>query len=181
MSPQAVGSTAARGAADRGDPVHGRTRRRDGDDNMERTATAIVLATVLVAAGLSVAPLTAASHDNCHEDFLIPDSEPSSSRTLLAGTSEIGREDVSAPGNETLNVELTDRGISGELTWTVFEIEDSQCQTYTNGGCDQNNVLSSETKVSCTLEAPDSGEKSYWVLFDETTSANSIMYKTWAN
>lgn len=148
---------------------------------MDKTATAIAIAAVMVAAGFSVAPSVTASDTDCHKDFDIPDSEPLVARTLQADDREIGREDVNASdGNETLRVEMVDPGTAGELTWTVHE-QDGSCVEYTDGGCDENNVLDSKEEVRCTLVAPDSGDKSYWVEFVESSGNNSIDYKTWAN
>jgi hypothetical protein len=144
---------------------------------------AVAIATVLVAAGLSVGLGTVQAASPCgNEDFDIADSKSLASiRDLNPGESEIGREDVSAvTGDETLHVELVDAGADGELTWTVYH-QPSSCEEYTAGGCDQTNVLDTETEVTCTLNAPNSGMKDYFVVFEETNDNNQIDYRAWVS
>lgn len=147
----------------------------------------MALTFVVGAVGLSVAPSVAAA-SNCDADFAIPDSEPadSNARRLEAGESEVGGESVSAlTGDEMLHVELVDAGANGELNWTVFEKDGSNCVVYTDGGCNGStpNTIRTEGpqgQQSCTLKAPDTGTVDYWVLF-EAGQQNAIEYKTWVS
>lgn len=153
---------------------------------MKQRATAIVIAGVMLAAGLSVAPAATAGHGDCHKDFNIPDSKPGrlQSRTLLMGESEVGLEKVTASGgDEELHVLLDTDDI---LEWTVF-IEDANnnCQTFSSGDCDiggsyPNTIQTEDTEQTCTLDAPSSGSESYWVLF-ENVGSNSLQYRTWVS
>lgn len=145
---------------------------------MEQRATAIAIAAVMVVAGLSIAPPVAAGHNNCHEDFEIADSQSAASvRTLNAGSSEVGREDVVQGSPETLTVELVDAGANGELEWTVFHRLAGLCVQFLDG-CGGTLAMDGEQQ-SCTLDAPV--DKNYWVVYEESSGNNAIDYQTWAS
>lgn len=149
-----------------------------------KLAVAMALVVAGIGAGLGPAPFAAAQSSNCPvlEDFTIPDSKPSGVRTLQAGESEIGLEDVSASGGaETLNVEFVDAGANGELVWTVYHLDSNDdCVKYDPTNCDRTMATNDEGETfTCTLDPPNSGSKDYWVHYEENSSQNSIDYRTW--
>lgn len=143
-----------------------------------KTAGALALALVAGVAGLGMVPGAMASHTNCHAAFSIAPSEIlAAERDLLADTFEVGGTSVVMGVEKVLHVELVEDNTDGELTWIVYHETSSGCVQYTDGGCDEDNVLTFPTEVTCTLNAPSS--KSYWVRFEETGDIEDIVYKTW--
>lgn len=135
-----------------------------------------------VGAGVSPLPATATSQTVCNQDdFEIPDSEPadSNARSLLAGTSEVGTETVSATsGDEILHVEMVDSGNNGQLNWSVhYEDDDGDCVAHDPADCDDA-IRSDNTEQTCTLDAPTVGTREYHVKF-AAGNQNQIKYKTW--
>lgn len=132
---------------------------------------AIAIATVMVAAGLSVAPSVAAVDADCTEDFDIADSELlASTRDLDPGEMETGLEDVEDnETNQEVTVELTSN--DDKLEFGVFEDV---------SGCDRSNNVSSNClsdvtldttdpsvntdSETCTLESPDSGTREFFFV-----------------
>lgn len=154
---------------------------------MERPQLAVSIAMAMVLAGLTVAvvptPTTAASSTNCPSpaDFGIPDLEPSDSRDLLAGETKIGIENVTAlEGDNELHVEL--RSSNDEMEWSVYHRNSNdECVEYTATDCDGPNTIQKEDDPqTCTLEAPGSGQKSYWVVNTNPQLADDLDFANWA-
>lgn len=139
---------------------------------MEQRAMAIAIATVMVAAGLSVAPPAAAVSADCTEDYNIT-STPKT-RTLAANGSEAGLVEVSAPTDEKLNVTLETP--NAEMEFGIFELVDDDCTRSTNvsDNCDQDVKLETngggDDSIECTLEAPLSGTRDFYVVFENPGS-----------
>jgi hypothetical protein len=145
---------------------------------------AIAIATVLVAAGLSVVPPAAALTADCDEDFDIADSETTASlRPLDAGVSEVGHEEVLSTADEELTVRLETSG--DELTFEIFEETSNGCVQYTgDADCKGENVLDNEDEEKvCTLNAPSSGNRDFFVVYKNTedSPADQLEHMTWVD
>lgn len=147
---------------------------------MKERATAIAIATIMVAAGLSVAPPAAALTEDCNEDFEIADSEQQASKRKLPDGERInGIENVSASdGDQTLTVRLETS--DDVLAWHVFEETLTGCQEYDEGGCNGENTISSKgAEQSCTLNAPSVGTRTYVVGYmEDDTDTDSLKFST---
>lgn len=142
---------------------------------MKQRATAIAIATLMVAAGLSIAQPVTAEHKDCHKTFDVAESESNAMvRDLPQGELDVGRADTDAGQDRILNVELVQ---GDELTWQVFEKNSlGNCVEYTDGGCDGPTVISSPSTDTCTLEANPNTAKDYWVHI-EATGTSDIDYQ----
>lgn len=136
---------------------------------MKQRATAIAIATVLVAAGLSVAPpAMAVVGPDCDEEFLIPDSEPLTPRTLAGNEEETGREDVEAGTPEKVTVRLESE--DDKLEFGVFYLDGQTCEVASDDGltnCGDSEILDTVNnpapeKQTCNLDDPSSGEREYY-------------------
>lgn len=149
---------------------------------MERTATAIAVSIAVLSAGLAaVSPGTATSTSVCdQDDFSIPDSEPLdlNARSLNAGASEVGTEDVSSGSPEDLRVEMVDSGSNGKLHWVVKYDDGQSCVKLDSSDC-EGTIESDNTMQECDLDAPSSGTRVYHVFVEEVNSNNLIEYKAW--
>jgi hypothetical protein len=143
---------------------------------MERTATAIALATVLVAMSFVGAP-AAAEDTDCHESFQIADSESlAQDRVLDPGERDIGRESMIA--DQTLTVEL--QTSNDELEWSVHRLDaDGNCVQYKSSAC-SGKLVSSGEKGECTLEIADDDEFFVELENVEPSPADSLDYQVWA-
>lgn len=144
---------------------------------MKQRALAIAIATAMVATGLSMAPAAFAGHNDCHRDFVLPDSEPVEARELGGNSVEIGLATVSAGDSEELTVELV--SVDDTLEWRVFHMDgNDDCVQYKASSC--SGTISSPGTDTCTLEDPTSGDKDYWVTF-ENIESDQLLYKGWSS
>lgn len=146
---------------------------------MKQRAMAIVIATTLIATGLTLSAGAAQQPTDCVPTFLIADSELlATPRILLGNSEEIGMEEVIAGNSETLNIRL--ETADDELEWKVFTLDDDEeCVRYKSGTCD--GVLdSSGESDSCVLDAPASGVASYFVKF-ENPESDPLTYVTFVS
>lgn len=142
---------------------------------MERTVTAIALATVLVAAGLGVAPPAAASQFSCDQkDFDLADSQSGAMvRNLDPGESIVGKTVVQSGSPEDLFIELHDE--PRKLDWTVYKDDSGICQDIESG---QITHESSTPVVRATLEDDPLTDEEYWVVY-ENAGTQSFDFETW--
>lgn len=150
------------------------------------------MAVFLVAsmAGLSVTPTAAAVDPDCNEDFEIADSEATAStRTLNAGQSETGEEDVLAlTGDEVLTVELLSP--DDVLEFGIFEDVDGCMRSshVSPNDCksdfvlDTTNMDPDDDAKECTLRAPGSGSRTFFVVFENIeVNGDALDYRAWAS
>lgn len=143
---------------------------------MEQRAVAIAIATMMVATGLSVAPLGTAGHAPCHRDFVIAEDKSSAAtRDLVVDEEEIGLADVEAGTPEDLMVDLETS--NAELSIEVFEQTSTGCTEYNETGCDKEIDSTGDHEI-CTLEDPVTGSKDYWVHYNNT-GTKDLDYRTW--
>lgn len=152
---------------------------------MEQRSMAIAIAVGMnLTAALSAVPVAAVDAD-CDADFQIKDSETlANTRQLAAGANETGLEDVTAKdGDEKVTVELlTD---DDELEFGIFE-DMPPCQRSSNvsDDCDDDVQLdttgqeSTETHT-CNLEAPLSGSRDFYIVFENVQSTDALDYKVY--
>lgn len=150
--------------------------------------TAVAMALVLASVASLVASPAAAVTADCTEDFTIPTSEPGASTTLAAGASEVGLIDVSAAGGDkTVRVQLTtDDDI---LEFGIFEVVSSTCQRSTNVNtvaCQSDVTLDTTPLLvlppltqDCQLDAPASGTRSFYFVFENVEMGDALGYKAW--
>lgn len=145
---------------------------------MKKRATAIAIATVMVATGLSIAPAASAQVTNCAATYAIADSEAAATpRILLGGMEEIGVEEVLAGNDEQLHVRLDSP--NDELDWKVFQLDSGgECVEYTSTGCGGNLDREGQTG-DCTLEAPGSGVQEYFLKV-ENLQNDRLTYTPWS-
>lgn len=143
---------------------------------MEQRITAIAIAAVMVAAGLSVAPPAMAGHQTCHEDFVIAEDKSNADvRDLATNVEEVGQADVSAGTPEDLMVDL--RTSDAELSIEVFEQTATGCVEFNESGCDRTITSTGDQEV-CTLEDPVSGSTDYFVHYENVGNVD-LEYLTW--
>lgn len=152
---------------------------------MKQRITAIAIATVLVAAGLSVVQPAAAVNADCSEEFDIPDSEPTTSRILLANAEETGREDVKASsGDEEVTVSLDSP--DDTLEFGVFYLDGQTCVKASQDGlstCGGSETLDTHNnpvphQKTCEIDAPTSGARDYF-FHVANQEDDSLEYRMW--
>lgn len=145
---------------------------------MKHRATAILLAAMMVATGVSLSTTSVAQQPtDCAATFPIADDEDLAlDRILLGGMEEVGVEEVEAGISETLHVELLSE--DDELEWKVSHLNsENECVAYTATGC--GGTISNEGVVQdCTLDHPNSGVENYFVKF-ENPENDLLQYRAW--
>ncbi len=143
---------------------------------MKKTATAIALATLMVAMSLSLSPAAVASQTNCGgEDFTLATSESSAIvRDLDPNEKTVGVTDVQADDPQDLFIDLHDE--PRMLEWEVWtENTLGQCFLYASDDIDD---MSDNGDPRVTLADPDLGSQEYWIHY-ANDGTQSFDFKTW--
>lgn len=145
----------------------------------EQLAYAMAFAFVVGAVGLSIVPSVAAVPSICDEDYLIDGTKQA--RPLDPDEVEVGRSDVSAPGDEVMTVNLTTN--NDKLEFGIFELDGDDCDRSDNvsSNCDQDVTLDTTggnptDAIDCILEAPPVGTLEFYVVFEHIEDNNGLEY-----
>lgn len=145
-------------------------------------ATAMALALLVGAVGLSVVPVVTAGPGDCDEDFYITGT--TLTRRLSAGESEIGQANVSNLQDEVLTVKLVTDGVELRIV-DIFELDSSSgtCESSTNvPDCsfpiDLDTTGSATTdSVDCTLKADSVNDREFDVKMESLETSKSLDYE----
>lgn len=140
-----------------------------------KLATAMALAFVVGAVGLSIVPTVAAVTADCDDDYAITATKQS--RSLNTSESEVGLSEVrAADGDETMTVTLQTN--SAKLEFGVFIVDPSNgnCVSAKDEGvsdCGTAEVLDTTDSnvdppisIDCRLDAPLTGTRDFYVPFE---------------
>lgn len=139
------------------------------------TTTTLALVAIVALVGIGV-PVQAQVDPDCDAEFEIPTS--AQQRELKVSEEETGITNVSVGDPKILTVELLTDDQDAELSFGVFEEVLGQCVTTVHSpDCNDGQVLDdTDSERKCSLPAPTSGVRSYWV-HDVNTGMVDVDYK----